>query len=60
VAALVNNGQTETPVTNQLDDAAKSAGVPIVQVTETLPEGVTGYLDWMTKQVDALSGALTK
>jgi zinc/manganese transport system substrate-binding protein len=60
VAALVNNEQTETPVTNQLDDAAKSAGVPIVQVTETLPEGVTGYLDWMTKQVDALSGALTK
>ncbi|MBP2321318.1 zinc/manganese transport system substrate-binding protein [Kibdelosporangium banguiense] len=60
VAALVNNEQTETPVTNQLDDTAKSAGVPIVQVTETLPEGVTGYLDWMTKQVDALSGALTK
>jgi zinc/manganese transport system substrate-binding protein len=60
VAALVNNEQTETPVTNQLNDAAKSAGVPIVQVTETLPEGVTGYLDWMTKQVDALSGALTK
>jgi zinc/manganese transport system substrate-binding protein len=60
VAALVNNGQTETPVTDQLDDAAKSAGIPIVQVTETLPEGVTGYLDWMTKQVDALSGALTK
>jgi zinc/manganese transport system substrate-binding protein len=60
VAALVNNEQTETPVTNQLDDAAQSAGIPIVQVTETLPEGVTGYVDWMTKQVDALSGALTK
>ncbi|MET0236818.1 MAG: zinc ABC transporter substrate-binding protein [Kibdelosporangium sp.] len=60
VAALVNNEQTETPVTGQLDDAARSAGLPIVNVTETLPEGVTGYLDWMTKQVDALSGALTK
>jgi zinc/manganese transport system substrate-binding protein len=60
VAALVNNEQTETPVTNQLDDAAKSAGIPIVQVTETLPAGVSGYVDWMTKQVDALSSALTK
>ncbi|CAM4185712.1 metal ABC transporter solute-binding protein, Zn/Mn family [Kibdelosporangium persicum] len=60
VAALVNNEQTETPVTTQLGDAAKSAGIPIVQVTETLPEGVSGYVDWMTKQVDALSSALTK
>ncbi|SMD00406.1 metal ABC transporter solute-binding protein, Zn/Mn family [Kibdelosporangium aridum] len=60
VAALVNNEQTETPVTNQLDEAAKSAGIPIVQVSETLPEGVSGYVDWMTKQVDALSSALTK
>lgn len=60
VAALVNNEQTETPVTNQLGAAAKAAGVPIVQVTETLPEGVGGYVDWMTKQVDALSSALTK
>jgi zinc/manganese transport system substrate-binding protein len=60
VGALVNNGQTETPVTKQLNDSAKSAGIPIVNVTETLPAGVTGYVDWMTKQVDALSGALKK
>lgn len=60
VAAVVNNEQTETPVTKQLNDTASSAGVPVVNVTETLPEGVSGYLDWMTKQVEALSGALTK
>ncbi|GAB3869577.1 zinc ABC transporter substrate-binding protein [Kibdelosporangium lantanae] len=60
VAALVNNEQTETPVTKQLKDAAAAAGVPVVGVTETLPEGVTGYVDWMTKQVDALSGAVKK
>jgi zinc/manganese transport system substrate-binding protein len=60
VAALVNNEQTETPVTKQLKDAAAAAGVPVVGVTETLPEGVTGYVDWMTKQVDALSGAMKK
>ena len=29
-------------------------------MTETLPEGVTSYLDWMTEQTDALSDALKK
>jgi zinc/manganese transport system substrate-binding protein len=60
VAALVNNEQTETPVTKQLNQAAGAAGVPIVNVTETLPEGVSGYVDWMTKQVNALSSAVKK
>jgi zinc/manganese transport system substrate-binding protein len=60
VAALLNNAQTETPVTNALRDAAVKAGVPVVDVTETLPPGVTGYLDWMTKQVDVLAAALAR
>jgi len=55
---LVDNTQTENQVTKQLVEKAKAAGVPVVAVTETLPEGVTGYLDWMSKQVDALSQAL--
>jgi len=59
VAALVNNAQTETAVTDTLADAAARAGVPVVSVTETLPEGVTDYVDWMTTQVDALAGALS-
>ncbi|HEX7302370.1 metal ABC transporter solute-binding protein, Zn/Mn family [Lentzea sp.] len=58
VNVLVNNTQTENQVTKGLVEKAKSAGVPVVAVTETLPEGVTGYLDWMSKQVDALSQAL--
>lgn len=58
IVALVNNDQTETNVTDQLADAAKSAGVPIVNVSETLPPGVTDYVEWMTKQVDALAGAV--
>lgn len=60
VAAVVNNLQTETPVTDQLKSVADAAGVPVVGVTETLPEGANGYLDWMTKQVDALSAAIRK
>ncbi|MFI6101959.1 metal ABC transporter solute-binding protein, Zn/Mn family [Lentzea sp. NPDC051213] len=58
VNALVNNTQTENQVTKQLVEKAKTAGVPVVEVTETLPAGATGYLDWMSKQVDALSQAL--
>ncbi|GAA3680167.1 zinc ABC transporter substrate-binding protein [Lentzea roselyniae] len=58
INVLVNNTQTENQVTKHLVEKAKAAGVPVVEVTETLPAGVTGYLDWMTKQVDALSQAL--
>jgi zinc/manganese transport system substrate-binding protein len=56
--ALINNAQTEIPATKQLTLTAAAAGVPVVPVTETLPEGVSGYLDWMSKQVDDLAGAL--
>ncbi|ASR39761.1 metal ABC transporter substrate-binding protein [Prauserella marina] len=58
VAAVVNNEQTVTPVTTKITDQAKSAGVPVVNLTETLPEGVTDYISWMSGQIDALSGAL--
>jgi len=59
VAALVNNDQTESNVTNQLLNAAKTAGVPVVHVSETLPPGVTDYVEWMTKEVDSLAGAVS-
>jgi zinc/manganese transport system substrate-binding protein len=58
VRALILNAQTETPSTNQVRDAAQTAGVPVVEMTETLPEGTTDYADWMGGQIDALAGAL--
>ncbi|MFD6071153.1 MULTISPECIES: metal ABC transporter solute-binding protein, Zn/Mn family [Amycolatopsis] len=58
VKALVNNAQTTTPVTQQVVGDAKNAGIAVVDVTETLPQGVTDYIAWMTKEVDALAGAL--
>jgi zinc/manganese transport system substrate-binding protein len=58
IAVLLENTQTENQVTKSVVEKAKAAGVPVVAVTETLPEGVTGYLDWMSKQVDELSRAL--
>lgn len=58
IKALINNAQTVTPVTEQVVGDAKNAGIAVVDVTETLPAGVTDYIAWMTKEVDALAGAL--
>lgn len=58
VTAVVNNAQTVTPVTQQVVDNAKKVGLPVVDVTETLPVGATDYISWMTSEVNALAGAL--
>jgi len=59
VKALVYNAQTSGPQTEKAEAAAKAAGIPVVPVTETLPEG-KDYLGWMTSNVDALANALAK
>ncbi|MER5216839.1 zinc ABC transporter substrate-binding protein [Streptomyces sp. NPDC002838] len=59
VKALVYNEQTSGPQTEKVEEAAKGAGIPVVAVTETLPEG-KDYLGWMTANVDALASALGK
>ena len=57
VALLVYNEQTAGPETERVLSAAKSAGVGVVPVTETLPDG-QDYLSWMTANLDAVSAAL--
>lgn len=57
VRALVFNEQTMTGATRQIRDAAQSAGVPIVSVTETLPEG-KDYLTWQADTAERLAAAL--
>ncbi|MFE6171478.1 metal ABC transporter solute-binding protein, Zn/Mn family [Streptomyces sp. NPDC056464] len=59
VGALVYNEQTSGPETEKVEQAAKSAGIPVVPVTETLPKG-KDYLGWMSANVDALASALAK
>ncbi|MFG2557089.1 metal ABC transporter solute-binding protein, Zn/Mn family [Streptomyces sp. NPDC048581] len=59
VEALVYNDQTSGPQTEKVEQAAKTSGIPVVPVTETLPEG-KDYLGWMTTNVDALASALGK
>ncbi|MEY2849139.1 MAG: hypothetical protein RI885_1806 [Actinomycetota bacterium] len=57
IAFLAYNDQTAGPETEQVRDAAEAAGVPVVDFTETLPEG-EDYLGWMTANVDAIESAL--
>jgi zinc/manganese transport system substrate-binding protein len=59
VSALVYNSQTQTDVTKQIQDAAQQASVPVVSVTETLPQG-TDYLTWQRQTVDQLASQLAK
>lgn len=57
VRFLAYNQQTEGPQTEALKKAAETAGVPVVDFNETLPEGKT-YLQWMTDNVDNISKVL--
>lgn len=57
VAVLAYNEQTSSPETDKVLAAAKQAGVPVVPVTETLPDG-TDYVAWMAHNLGALQGAL--
>ena len=59
VKALVYNEQTSGPVTEQVKAAADKAGIAVVPVTETLPQGKT-YLTWMQGNVDSVGQALAK
>ena len=59
VALLAYNEQTTGAQTQQVLDAAKAADVPVVPVTETLPEGKT-YLTWMRSNLDNIGAALKK
>jgi zinc/manganese transport system substrate-binding protein len=59
VSALMFNPQTQTAVTKQIEDAAQRASIPVVAVTETLPEG-TDYLTWQRQTAQQLAGQLDK
>ena len=58
IALVIANAQTGGAETTQVISDAEGHGIPIVEFTETLPEGQT-YLSWMTANVDALAEALT-
>ncbi|HET8795628.1 MAG TPA: zinc ABC transporter substrate-binding protein [Arthrobacter sp.] len=59
VELLAYNEQTEGSQTQAVAAAARKAGVPVVNFTETLPDG-KGYLSWMSANVDNIERALAQ
>ncbi|MDI2034979.1 Metal ABC transporter substrate-binding lipoprotein [Paenarthrobacter nitroguajacolicus] len=59
VRFLAYNEQTAGPQTEAVKRAAEAARVPVLNFTETLPEG-KDYIQWMTDNVDSVSSALKK
>jgi zinc/manganese transport system substrate-binding protein len=58
VDVLIYNVQTEGSLPQQLRGAAEQAGVPVVDVTETVPPGTTSFEAWQVDQLTALAKAL--
>ena len=58
VDVLIVNRQTEGAVPGQLRKAAERAGVPVVEVTETVAPGSAGFADWQVDQLRRLASAL--
>ncbi|MGQ7351749.1 metal ABC transporter solute-binding protein, Zn/Mn family [Quadrisphaera oryzae] len=57
VRALVYNEQTTGAETDAVKAAATAAGIPVVPVTETLPDGDT-YTAWMSANISAIRTAV--
>ncbi|WP_407441495.1 metal ABC transporter solute-binding protein, Zn/Mn family [Rhodococcus sp. (in: high G+C Gram-positive bacteria)] len=57
VRALLYNPQTEDKVSREMRAAAEASGIPVVEVSETLPDGVD-YIQWQTRTAEALASAL--
>jgi zinc/manganese transport system substrate-binding protein len=58
VRVFVYNQQVVDPVTESFLAAAHKAGIPVVGVYETMPDGYT-YQSWMLAEVHALQAAVT-
>jgi zinc/manganese transport system substrate-binding protein len=59
VDVLVYNVQTQGAVPEQLREAAGSADVPVVEVTETVPPGRPSFVAWQVDQLERLDRALS-
>ena len=57
VKILIDNIQTITPITTNLQNEAKSLSIPVVPVSETMPPN-KNYQSWMMDQLNNLEQAL--
>jgi zinc/manganese transport system substrate-binding protein len=59
IRVLLYNSQAVSPITKSLEKSARSARIPVVPVTETLPPGLT-FEQWQLGQARMLASALGK
>jgi len=57
VDVLLVNSQTEDPVSQALQNAAETKGIPVVTLTETLA-GASDYVSWIGAALDQIDKAL--
>ena len=53
IGVVIANAQTGGAETTQVIDEADGRGIPVIEFSETLPEGQT-YLSWMQANIEAL------
>jgi zinc/manganese transport system substrate-binding protein len=58
VDVLIYNTQTEGSVPEQIRSAAENAGIPVVNVTETVAPGAKSFEAWQVDQLTSLAKAL--
>lgn len=58
IKVYVFNSQNSTPDVAAQVSAAKSAGIPVTTITETLSPANASFQDWQTSQLQALQAAL--
>jgi zinc/manganese transport system substrate-binding protein len=58
IKVMVFNRQNSTPDIQQLVDGAKTRGIPVVSITETLAPANATFQDWQSSQLAALQQAL--
>jgi zinc/manganese transport system substrate-binding protein len=55
---LFYNSQVTDPTTERIQELARSAGIPIVGVTETQPPEQSSYVQWMMHELDGVRAAV--
>jgi zinc/manganese transport system substrate-binding protein len=59
IKVYVFNSQNATPDVQAQVNLAKSEGIPVVAITETLAPASTTFQDWQTGELEALQAALS-
>jgi zinc/manganese transport system substrate-binding protein len=58
VSILITNLQVEDQVSERLRKLAEAEGVPVVQLSELIPEAGLNYFDWMNQVLDQIQEAV--